>query len=84
MHGAPCPMSAGIEKTWEEVIQDLIDRPPANPQEFLAKIEESGYKIVPKGLHKKEKAHSFLPPQPKMVIIRLDAAKNALKDHSDE
>ena len=90
MHDAPCPMSEGKETISEEqtspegVLRELLANPPANPEEFMARLKESGYELKPIGHHEEEKAHSFLPPQPKMVILRLDAAKNALKEQPHE
>lgn len=86
MHDAPCPMSGEVEvETKEQVsstdpLQEILDNPPANPEEFMARLKESGYELKPIE-HQRE---SFLPPQPKMVVIRLDAARNALKGQSHE
>lgn len=89
MHGSPCEMSGEApemksEASPVEVIRDLLASPPANPEEFMAKLKESGYELKPVGEGSEEEAHSFLPPQPKMVILRLDAAKNALKETPHE
>ena len=89
MHGSPCEMGGEQpemvdEASPVEVIRDLLASPPSNPEEFMAKLKESGYELRPVGQQDEEEAHSFLPPQPKMVILRLDAAKNALKEQHHE
>jgi len=89
MHGSPCEMAGEQPKMVDEaspveVIRELLASPPSNPEEFMAKLKESGYELKQVGHHEPEEPHSFLPPQPKMVILRLDAAKNAIKEQPNE
>jgi len=66
----------------EEVIQMFLDNPPANVQEFISKLGENGFELVrtdqKKDSVKGEMPHASLPSSPELVILRMDAAKNAL------
>jgi hypothetical protein len=84
MEDSQCEMADNHEKEHKasspsEAIGHLMSSSLASPEDFIAKLKESGYELKPIQDHSVHERHGFLPPPPKMVIVRLDAARNALK-----